>query len=52
MLSLISFIVVLSILVIVHEFGHFIVAKRMGVRVATGRFADTGQSETLHEKLA
>ena len=33
MLSLISFIVVLSILVIVHEFGHFIVAKRMGVRV-------------------
>ncbi|HAZ09771.1 MAG TPA: RIP metalloprotease RseP [Candidatus Omnitrophica bacterium] len=33
MLSLVSFIVVLSILVIVHEFGHFIVAKRMGVRV-------------------
>lgn len=33
MLSLISFIVVLSILVVVHEFGHFIVAKRMGVRV-------------------
>ena len=33
MLSLISFIVVLSILVIVHEFGHFIVAKKMGVRV-------------------
>ena len=33
MLSLISFLVVLSILVIVHEFGHFIVAKRLGVRV-------------------
>ncbi|MEK6733069.1 MAG: RIP metalloprotease RseP [Candidatus Omnitrophota bacterium] len=33
MLSLVSFIIVLSILVIVHEFGHFIVAKRMGVRV-------------------
>ncbi|OIO34393.1 MAG: RIP metalloprotease RseP [Candidatus Omnitrophica bacterium CG1_02_40_15] len=33
MVSLISFIIVLSILVIVHEFGHFIVAKRMGVRV-------------------
>ena len=33
MLSLISFIIVLSILVIVHEFGHFIVAKKMGVRV-------------------
>jgi len=33
MLSLASFIIVLSILVIAHEFGHFIVAKRMGVRV-------------------
>lgn len=33
MLSTVSFIVVLSILVIVHEFGHFIVAKRTGVRV-------------------
>lgn len=33
MLSAISFIIVLSILVIVHEFGHFIVAKRIGVRV-------------------
>lgn len=33
MLSLISFIVVLSILVVVHEFGHFIVAKKMGVRI-------------------
>jgi len=32
-LSAISFIVVLSILVVVHEFGHFIVAKRTGVRV-------------------
>jgi len=30
---LISFLIVLSILVIVHEFGHFIVAKRLGVRV-------------------
>src|SRR3989338_1964303 len=33
MISLVSFIIVLSILVIVHEFGHFIAAKRMGVRV-------------------
>ncbi len=33
MLSAASFIIVLSILVIVHEFGHFIVAKRTGVRV-------------------
>ncbi|MBU0759759.1 MAG: M50 family metallopeptidase [Candidatus Omnitrophica bacterium] len=33
MLSTISFILVLSVLVIVHEFGHFITAKRTGVRV-------------------
>ncbi|MFA5388634.1 MAG: RIP metalloprotease RseP [Candidatus Omnitrophota bacterium] len=33
MVSLISFIVVLSILVVVHEFGHFITAKKTGVRV-------------------
>ena len=33
MLSIISFLAVLSVLVLVHEFGHFIVAKRLGVRV-------------------
>ncbi len=31
------FILVLSILIIVHEFGHFITAKKLGVRVE--RFA-------------
>ena len=33
MFSVVVFIIVLSILILVHEFGHFIVAKRMGVRV-------------------
>ena len=33
MLSLIAFFIVLSILVLVHEFGHFITAKRLGIRV-------------------
>ena len=33
MLSLISFLIVLGVLVLVHEFGHFIAAKRLGVRV-------------------
>lgn len=33
MLSLISFLAVLSVLVLIHEFGHFIAAKRLGVRV-------------------
>lgn len=33
MLSLISFFAVLSILVLVHELGHFFTAKRLGVRV-------------------
>ena len=33
MLTLIIFIIVLSILVFVHEFGHFIMAKRAGMKV-------------------
>ncbi len=36
-MSLLIFIAVLSILILVHEFGHFIVARKMGVRVE--RFA-------------
>ncbi len=32
-MSILIFIIVLSILILVHEFGHFIVAKRMGVRI-------------------
>jgi membrane-associated protease RseP (regulator of RpoE activity) len=33
LLTLVVFLVVLSILVIVHEFGHFIVAKKSGIGV-------------------
>jgi regulator of sigma E protease len=33
MITIISFLFVLGILVFVHEFGHFIVAKRTGIRV-------------------
>jgi len=33
LLSTIAFIFVLSVLVLVHEFGHFIIAKTLGVRV-------------------
>ena len=33
LISLISFLVVFSLMVFVHEFGHFIVAKKAGVRV-------------------
>ena len=32
-MSIIIFLIILSALVIVHEFGHFIVAKRFGIRV-------------------
>lgn len=32
-MSLIYFLLVLSVLVLIHEFGHFIVAKKIGVRV-------------------
>ncbi|MDP3732289.1 MAG: RIP metalloprotease RseP [Candidatus Omnitrophota bacterium] len=33
MLSFLIFLLILGLLIIVHEFGHFIVAKRLGVRV-------------------
>ena len=33
MLSLLIFILILSILIVVHEFGHFMMARKMGVRV-------------------
>lgn len=33
MASFFAFVVILGVLIIVHEFGHFIVAKRVGVRV-------------------
>ena len=33
MLSIVTFLFVLSILVVIHEFGHFVAAKRQGVRV-------------------
>ncbi|MBU0649911.1 site-2 protease family protein [Patescibacteria group bacterium] len=33
MMALIIFILILSLLVLVHEFGHFFVARKMGVRV-------------------
>jgi regulator of sigma E protease len=32
-MTLIIFILILSVLVLVHEFGHFIVAKKLGIRV-------------------
>jgi regulator of sigma E protease len=32
-MTLIVFIIILSILVLIHEFGHFIVAKKLGIRV-------------------
>jgi regulator of sigma E protease len=33
MISLLIFLLILGILIVVHEFGHFIVAKRVGVKV-------------------
>ncbi len=33
MMSIIIFLIILAILVLVHEFGHFIVAKKSGIRV-------------------
>ncbi|MDD5166070.1 MAG: RIP metalloprotease RseP [Candidatus Omnitrophica bacterium] len=33
MITLLIFIIILSVLIVVHEFGHFIVAKKIGVKV-------------------
>jgi regulator of sigma E protease len=33
MVSLITFLIILGVLIIVHEFGHFLVAKRVGIKV-------------------
>lgn len=33
MLTIITFVIVLGIMIVVHEFGHFMVAKRLGVKV-------------------
>lgn len=33
MLSILIFIIILGVLIVVHEFGHFIVAKKAGIRV-------------------
>lgn len=33
MLSIIIFVIILGVLIVVHEFGHFIVAKKAGIRV-------------------
>jgi regulator of sigma E protease len=33
LLTIVAFIVILSVLVLVHEFGHFITAKRLGIKV-------------------
>jgi len=33
MITILVFIIVLSVLIFVHEFGHFIVAKRAGMKV-------------------
>ncbi|MBX4210647.1 site-2 protease family protein, partial [Candidatus Parcubacteria bacterium] len=32
-MSFILFLIILAVLILVHEFGHFIVAKRSGIRV-------------------
>ncbi len=47
-MSLLIFLIVLSILIIVHEFGHFAMAKRLGVKVE--RFA-VGFGPTLFAKV-
>ena len=43
LISIVSVVVVLGIMILVHEWGHFIAAKGFGVRVET-----VGSDGTLH----
>lgn len=49
-MSIILFIVILFVLVIVHEFGHFIVAKAFGIRVDEFGFGFPPKAVTLFRK--
>ena len=49
-MSIIIFILVLLILVLVHELGHFLVAKRFGIRVDEFGFGFPPRAKTLFKK--
>ncbi|MEK7063015.1 MAG: site-2 protease family protein, partial [Patescibacteria group bacterium] len=49
-MSIIIFIIILSVLVFVHEMGHFLAAKKAGVRVDEFGFGFPPRAATLFEK--
>ena len=49
-LSIIAFLVIFSILVLVHEFGHFITAKWSGVKVEEFGLGFPPRAKTLFKK--
>ncbi len=50
LISIIAFILILAILVVVHEFGHFIVAKKSGIRVDEFGFGFPPRAKKLFTK--
>jgi regulator of sigma E protease len=50
LISIIAFILILAVLVLVHEFGHFIVAKKSGIRVDEFGFGFPPRAKKLFEK--
>lgn len=50
LISIIVFILILAVLVLVHEFGHFIVAKKSGIRVDEFGFGFPPRAKKLFEK--
>lgn len=50
LISIIAFILILAVLVIVHEFGHFIVAKKSGIRVDEFGFGFPPRAKKLFTK--
>lgn len=49
-ISIITFIVILAVLVLVHEFGHFITAKKSGIRVDEFGFGFPPRAKKLFER--
>ncbi len=50
LISIIVFILILAVLVLVHEFGHFIVAKKSGIRVDEFGFGFPPRAKKLFER--
>ena len=49
-MSIIIFLIILAVLILVHEFGHFIVAKKSGIRVDEFGLGYPPRAKTLFKR--